>query len=168
MGYVVTLPPTLAQNQYAVLNSTSAYFRCSANYMLGWSMGNQSIQVHGPVLLMTTANDQSPACASQNYADLLFLQALYYHRIGNSTAASSFYQLGVKDFDGIGFADVAYSDSSSTSYHLYQTYKVALYVYTTYCLGLQSSSPDLGKATSILMLMQSDSTAVSPPPISRT
>jgi len=158
VGYVVTLPPALTQNQYEALNSTSAYFRCSANYMLGWSTGNQSFQGHGPVLLMTTANDLSPACASQNYADLLFLQALYYHRIGNLSAASNLYQSGVKDFDGFGFADVAYSNSSSTSYHLYQTYKVALFVYTTSCLGLQSSSQDIGKATSILMSMQSDST----------
>jgi hypothetical protein len=156
-GYSATLPTTLAQNQYAALNSTNAYFDCSANYTISWSGGGQSLTANGSAILKTTANDMSPICASQNYADLLFLQAIYYHRIGETAQATSLYQNASKDFDGTGFVDLA-NQVASSSGQTYQTYKLALYVYSTYCLGAQSSAPNLGLATAILLHVQSNST----------
>ena len=151
-GYEATLPAPLTHSQYAALNSTKAYFDCSADYSISWSTGGQAASGSASALLMTTANDQGPACASQNYADLLFLQAVYYHRLGDPTDASSFYQAGAKDFDGTGFVDLANQGSA------YQTYKVALYVYATICLGEQAKAPGLPAAESTLLHLQSNST----------
>ena len=156
-GYEATLPAGLRQSQYAALNSTKAHFDCSSNYALSWSAGGQAAGGNGSAILMTTANNQSPACASQNYADLLFLQAVYNHRLGDSTAAASYYQLGANDFDGKGFVDLA-NQGSAQGTLTYQTYKVALYVYSTICLGEQANAPSLPVAESTLLHMQSNST----------
>ena len=157
-GYVATLPPSLVQSQYTVLNSTVGSFHCSANYSVAWTKGGQLVLGGGSASLMTTANNQSPSCASQNYADIMLLRAVYYNRVGNSTGASYYYGLADKDFDGLGFADLAYANSSLSSYHNYQTYKLALFIYATYCLGEQGSSSDLAKATETLRFLQSNST----------
>ncbi|MDG7007173.1 MAG: hypothetical protein JRN06_02880 [Nitrososphaerota archaeon] len=156
-GYEATLPAVLRQSQYSALNSTKAYFGCSADYALSWSTGGVAAGGNGSAVLMTTANDQGPACASQNYADLLFLQAIYSHRLGDSTAAASYYQTGAKDFDGKGFVDLA-NQGSAQGTLTYQTYKVALYVYATICLGEQANAPNLAAAESTLLHMQSNST----------
>ena len=34
-------------------------------------------------------------------------------------------------FDGIGFADLPFTSAESASYHQYQTYKLALYIYAS-------------------------------------
>ena len=156
-GYSSTLPPQLAQNQYMALNSTGGSFACSADYTVSWTTGGQPAPGSGPAVLKTTANDQSPSCAGQDYADLLFLQALHYHRVGNSTAAAAYYQAGAKDFDGSGFVDIA-NQGSTQSTLTYQTYKVALYVYASICLGQQATATNLPKAESTLLLMQDNST----------
>jgi hypothetical protein len=156
-GYESTLPPALMQNEYSALNSTSGYFDCSANYAASWSAGGQLASGSGSAMLMTTANNQSPSCAGQNYADLLFLQAIHYHKVGNSTAAADYYQAGAKDFDGRGFVDLANEGSNQTA-PSYQTYKVALYVYASICLGEQGSAANLQTAESTLLHMQSNST----------
>jgi hypothetical protein len=162
-GYSSTLPTTLEQNQYAALNSTKAYFDCSANYAISWSAGGQTVAGNGSAILETTANDQSLSCASENYADLLLLQAIHYHRIGNTAQATLLYQNASKDFDGTGFVDISNQIGSSTGdigslVPIYQTYKLALYVYSTYCLGVQSTASNLSMATATLLHLQSNST----------
>ena len=154
-GYESTLPAALTQNQYSALTSTRAFFGCSTDYAVTWSAGGRPAAGNGSAVMMTTANDGSPACSGQNYADLLFLQAVYYHRLGNSTAALSFYQAGAKDFDGRGVLDLA-NQGSTQSTLTYQTYKLALYVYASICLGEQGSAADLATAESNLMFMQYD------------
>jgi len=154
-GYEATLPGALLQSQYTALNSTAASFDCSADYVASWSTGGQIAPGNGSAVLMTTANNQSPSCALQNYADLLFLQAVYYHRLGNATAAASYYQMGAKDFDGTGFVDLV-NQGSTQSTLTYQTNKVALYVYASICLGEQGSA--LPTAESTLLYMQDNST----------
>jgi hypothetical protein len=149
-GYASTLPSDLARNQYTALNSTTASFDCSANYTLSWASA-QETQTGGSASLKTTANDHSPACASENYADLLFLQALYYHRLGNGSEASQYYNLAAADFDGKGVADIAFNGS------LYQTYKLALFVYTSSCLG-RAAGTGFGAALDTLLRMQDNST----------
>jgi len=150
-GYAATLPSSLSQSQFTALNSTAASFGCSADFAISWVQGAQPAQGSGAAVLKTTANNQGPACASENYADLLFLQALYYHRLGNSNASSTYYQLGSADFDGKGLADRAYNGT------VYQTYKLALYVYTSSCLG-HASGADFAAANSTLFAMQDTST----------
>ncbi len=146
-GYAATLPSSIDQNQYTALNSTDALFGCSANYAVSWSNGGQIAPGNGTAILMTTANNQGPSCASENYADLLFLQALYYHKLGNSSASTTFYNLGSADFNGKGIADKAFDGTT------YQTYKLALFVYTSACLGYTSSQSFVA-ANSTLWAMQ--------------
>ena len=156
-GYDATIPGALLRSQYTALNSTSAYFSCPTDYAISWSTGGQAAGGNGSAVLMTTVNNQSPLCASQNYADLYFLQAIYYHRLGNTTAADSFYQSGAKDFDGEGFVDLV-NQGAPESAMTYQTSKVALYVYATICLGEQTTATNLAVAESTLLHMQVNST----------
>lgn len=156
-SYASTLPPEATVNQFTALNSTGASFDCTANYTISWSSGGTVLPATGPVSIMTTSSDQSPACASQNYADLLLLQAVYYHRLGNATEAASYYQAAAKDFDGTGFVDLANQGAASGA-RVYQTYKLALYVYATYCLGEQGRATNLATAENTLLYMQDNST----------
>ena len=155
-GYSATLPPAFAQNQYRALNSSLAYFDCSTDRTLSWTGAGGSEA--GPAVLKTTSNDGDPSCASQNYADLLLLRALYQHKVDNAGGALSLYRNATADFDGYGLADLPYTSASSGSYQVYQTYKLAIYVYATYCLAEQASSPGLGAATRTLLSLQSNST----------
>ncbi len=156
-GYEATIPSSLLQSQYSALNSTRGYFDCSADYSISWSKGGQPAAGSGSAVLKITANNQSPSCAAQNYADLLFLQAIYYHRLGNSSAAASYYQAGAKDFDGRGFVDSA-NQGSTQSTLTYQTYKVALYIYASICLGQEAGATNLSLAKSTLLYLQDNST----------
>jgi len=153
-GYAATLPGAQARNQYRALNTTAGYFDCSSDHRLSWV----GVSGNGSAVLMTTSNDLGPSCAPQNYADLMLLQALYQHRLGNTAEALSLYENASSDFDGSGFRDLAYTSPSSSSFQVYQTYKVALYVYASYCLGEQKSATDLTAATDILREMQVNST----------
>ncbi|MDG6909420.1 MAG: hypothetical protein JRN08_03535 [Nitrososphaerota archaeon] len=157
-GYLATLPAPLGQNQYQALNSTRGYFDCSAAYTVSWSTGGSSAPGNGSAIVRTTANDQSPACAGQNYADLLFLQAVYYHRAGSVSQGLALYRQGAADFDGAGMRDVPFGEAASGSYGQYQTYKLALYLYAGTCLGQQSSDPNYPKLLPILLHQQDNST----------
>jgi len=150
-GYLVTAPSNVVQNQYTALNSTNAFFDCSESYSIAWAQGEKLAGSSASTSVMTTANDLSSKCASQNYADLYLLQAVYYHRLGNSSGASYFFNKASSDFNGVGFTDLA---SNST---LYQTYKVALYVYASSCLG-QTSSASYASAQTVLFGLQENST----------
>jgi hypothetical protein len=150
-GYLSTAPWKLTQNQYTALNSTTWSFNCSLPYAISWSQSGAVVGGTASTAIMTTANDWKPDCASQNYADLYLLQAVYYHRLGNSSGALYFLNKAAADFNGVGFTDLA---SNST---LYPTYKVALYAYASSCLG-QTSEASFGGAVSILFSMQDNKT----------
>jgi hypothetical protein len=154
--YSATIPSFLVQSQYTALNSTSASFRCSTNYVLAWLNGTREAQGTPPVVLKTTANDGPPKC-SFGYVDLLLLQAIYYHKLGNLTASSTYYEDASADFDGVGFADIAYTNPNSTSHHVYQTYKLALFVYASSCLGHTTGS-SFETAENLLFALQDNST----------
>ncbi len=159
-GFASTLPASETANQYTALNSTDSSFRCAHDYTLTWSGGLNASEGTQAATVRTTANDGDSSCAkpTANYADLQFLQAVYYHRLGNATGAASYYNYAVSSFDGTGFADSAYTSQSSSSYHLYQTYKVALYVYSTICLGQQQSqSARLNNTEGVLLSTQAPS-----------
>lgn len=160
-GYASTFDGGNISSQYAALNSSVASFNCSNDYALSWSRGGGNPPAgSGARTIETTANDGNGACATlaQNYADLLFLQAIYYHKSGNAAHAASFYQAGARDFDGIGIADSAYSDPSSSSYHVYQTYKLALYLYAVACTGQRSTDTNFSLLNSTLLSLQDKAT----------
>jgi hypothetical protein len=158
-AYASTMPAKIL-NQYEALNSTDTSFSCSNNYTLSWSpAGSGSSLGTDATVIETTVNDGSPLCAapSQNYADLLFLQAVYFHRVGNSTAALEFYSLGAKDFDGNGIKDAAFT-SPGPGQGEYQTYKIALYIYASVCLGQSASDSNFATLNRTLLSMQDNAT----------
>jgi hypothetical protein len=160
MGAYASTMPAKILNQYEALNSTDASFSCLNNYTLSWSQtGSRSSPETHAAVIETTVNDGSPLCAapSQNYADLLFLQAVYYHRTENSTEALEFYNLGAKDFDGIGIKDAAFT-SPGPGHGEYQTYKIALYIYASACLGQSKSDSNFPKLEPILLSQQDNAT----------
>ena len=160
-GYVSVLPEALSSNQYTALNSTATSFNCSRDFALGWAdSSNGSALGPGQASIKTSANVGSPSCASasDNYADILFLEAVYYHRLGNGSAATHLYALGAADFNGTGVVDKAYTDPASASYHRFQTYKLALYVYSSVCLSQQPGGGALPGAESTLLRQQDNFT----------
>ena len=152
-GYYSTLPKYYAQNQYTALNSTTASFLCSQNLTIGWAgASNSSVTLGGSAAISTTANSGANTCATGNYADSLFLQAIFYHHLGNDTQAVQLFKLAQGDFDGKGFVD------QSNSAGNYETYKLALYVYTSSCLNQASSDAKLPTIESLLLRQQDNST----------
>jgi hypothetical protein len=152
--YVYALPKGAGQNQYTALNSTRTSFSCPNDYLLTWRATS------GPALpsatanaIKTTLNNGDPSCGSigQNYADLLFLEAIYSQRRGNSTAAQAFLTAGAKDFDGVGVKDTAFTGSNSTSQGVYQTYKLALYMQASICVTHSANSSLIASLSSILL-----------------
>ena len=150
-SYLATLPQGFEVSQYTALNSTSASFNCSDNYALNWTAEGKTATGPSPATVMTTVNDGSRNCASENYADILLLQALWFNKFGNSTVAASYYNKAASDFDGKGFVDLAYDGTA------YQTFKLALYVYASSCLG-ETSGSNYATATKLLYSMQDNST----------
>lgn len=108
-------------NQCMVLNESVFAFNCSANFNL--------TSVDGAAI-KTTINNQSGSLDPKSYADIAFLQAVYYNELGRETNARTVYLDGVHLYDGKGFKDDAFNDS-----YLYQTYKLALYIYASKLLG---------------------------------
>ncbi len=160
-GYSTTFPGGNIPNQYTALNSTSASFNCSANYRMSWSgAGGAPSSANASRTIMTTVSDGSDSCASvsQNYADVLFLEAVYFHKTGNPAQAAAFYQAGARDYDGTGIADSAYSNSTSSSYHVYQTYKLSLYLYAMECDGQAGTDPNYAAVHSKLLVLQDSAT----------
>lgn len=58
-----------------------------------------------------------------DYADIAFLKAIYYQKIGNYSASLQCQVAGEKMFDGTGFRDKAFSADGNR----YSTYKIALW-----------------------------------------
>lgn len=157
-GYASTLPGPETQSAYTALNSTVASFDCPQAYSLGWSPSGTAAPVNGSAGLKTIANDGSSTCASQNYANLLLLQSLWWYKSGNQSEALKIFAEGAGDFDGKGIADLPYSSPSSPSYENYQTDNLALFIYATSCLGQSASNPTFNGAVSILNSLQDNST----------
>lgn len=158
-GYASTIQQGVLVNQYTALNSTVTSFRCSTDYTLAWSSNGTALD-KGGTIIKTTVNNGDPSCSTpdQNYADLLFLQAVYYHRLGNMTAALEFYHLGASDFDGTGIKDRPFTTEGSGSFNTYQTYKLALYTYSAVCLGQQTSDSNFPKLEPLLLSQQDNAT----------
>ncbi len=160
-SYASTLPAGYRINQYTALNSTEASFACSNNYQITWSL-NGTISAAGRTgaLVMTTANNGDPSCSTtaQNYADLLFLQSVMAHRTGNNASALALFQAGSSDFDGTGIKDRPFTNGSPGEANTYQTYKLALYIYSAICLGQQTKDSNFGALEPLLLSQQDNST----------
>ncbi len=120
--YLVAVPAPI--NQYMILNSSLFAFNTSKNYDVA--------NIDGGTIAVTLNNGTSEL-NPKNYADIAFLEALYYNEIGQEDSALSVFQTGATMYDGIGMKDVPFSG-------VYQTYKLALYIYAAKVLGQNYSS----------------------------
>lgn len=158
-SYKATLSANDLLSQYTALNSTSASFSCAQTYTVSWaSLPGNVQQGGGSAMVETTANNGASSCGSLNYVDTILLQAIYHHVNGNGAAATSDLRKAASLFDGAGFADLAYTNSSSTSKGVYQTYKLALYVIASECVGAASTDTTLPTVEGLLTHLQDNST----------
>jgi parallel beta-helix repeat protein len=105
-----------------VLNSSSIWaFNGSSNY---------SITHYGDAVINITLNNETGALNPNNYADIAFLEAIYYSNVGLAQNSSFAYTIGQVMFDGNGLKDTVFQGQ-------YQTYKLALYIYASIILDQQ-------------------------------
>ena len=106
------------KDQYQVISSSNGSFFASNNYVLA-HVGSSVIE--------TTLNNGSSTLSPTEYADIAFLEALYWHQVRGGYVFQNF-DYGVSLFDGLGFKDKAFTGT-------YQTYKLALYDYVGKAVG---------------------------------
>ncbi|MGA2876077.1 MAG: hypothetical protein ABSE82_11140, partial [Nitrososphaerales archaeon] len=116
-NYMAGMPDPL--NQYMILTAGVFAFYASSNYDV--------TNIDGATIGITL-NNGTTALSPNNYADIAFLEALYYNGLGQRGAAVSLFDIGASMYDGIGLKDVAFNGT-------YQTYKLALYIYAAKVLG---------------------------------
>ena len=113
-----------ALNQYMVLNSSIAAFELSNNYF---------VQSWEGATISTTINNGTGSLTPSLYADISFLEAIYYSKTGQTKSADDNYQVGSEMFDGKGLTDSVFQSESQQGQ--YQTFKLALYIYASKALG---------------------------------
>jgi hypothetical protein len=124
--YIAGVPNVL--NQYIVLNSSIAVFKTSSSYTV--------TNYPGAVIKITLNNGTNPLNPSL-YADIAFLEAIYYNNAGQAKNANDSYQIGMKMYDGNGMNDSVFQNGAQKGQ--YQTFKLALYIYASKVLGHQFS-----------------------------
>jgi len=107
------------ENQYQVISSSNGSFFASNDYVLA-RVGSSVIE--------TTLNNGTSPLSPSSYADVAFLEALYWHQVHGGYVFNEF-TLAVHLYDGRGFVDNASSGGA------YQTYKLALYDYVGKVVG---------------------------------
>jgi len=151
---------TLAQYSPSLGNATNQYMLLST-YWKGScylnSAENYTVAHAGSAEVMATLNNGSGTLSETQYADIAFLHAICSLNQGNTTGWSLGFGDGVSLFNGVGFNDTAFQGGISKG--VYQTYKLALFIYsvrnqcgpfnqTAYQLAfttlLQMQSPDGG------------------------
>jgi hypothetical protein len=135
--YIAGVPNVL--NQYMVLNSSIAAFNISSSYTVS--------NYPGAVINITLNNGTNPLTPSL-YADIAFLEAIYYNNTGDAKNANDNYQIGVKMYDGNGMNDSVFQTGAQKGQ--YQTFKLALYIYASKVLGYQFPQ----SAEAVLLRMQ--------------
>jgi hypothetical protein len=136
-AYLLNRSITNPMNQYMVLNQTVNYTHGSAPEGIILDPGDgYVIKTH-----INNLTDIHPT--AENYSDIAFLQAIYYHKFGYGyeSEAMEVYNDGVScsvnltdgmGFNGMGFKDKAFNDTlRDYSVEEYQTYKLALYIYAS-------------------------------------
>ncbi|HJX24036.1 MAG TPA: hypothetical protein VJ574_06525, partial [Candidatus Bathyarchaeia archaeon] len=136
-GYLLNKSITNPMNQYMVLNLT-------VNYTDGSLPEGTMLEERNGYVIKTHINNLTGVHpAPENYSDIAFLQAIYYHKLGNGheSEAMKVYNDGVScsvnltdgmGLNGMGFKDKAFNDNlRDHSAEEYQTYKLALYIYAS-------------------------------------
>ncbi len=124
-----------AENQYAMaLGEGPCQFHSAVDY---------NVSSSGGIQIRTTLNNEAGNLSANQYADIAFLTAICLHT--NQPQALAEYDVGQGMFDGIGLRDLPYNQSE-----LYQTYKLALYIYASDIL----SQPVNQTALATLIRMQ--------------
>jgi hypothetical protein len=94
--------------------------------------------------ILTEVNNFTIIDDWKSYADLVVLRGISLTNQNNSDTialAKDYYNLMMESmWDGNGFADKAYSDPNSSSYHIYQTYKLGLALILAKDLKITNSS----------------------------
>ena len=112
--------PSKIPNQYMALE-------CQWNFN-----ASNDYDLNGPI--WTTVNNGNGFLSPNDYADVAFLQAYYDAECShNSGGALTLFQTGNQTYNGIGFNDTAFQEDNSKG--VYQTYKLALYIYTARLLS---------------------------------
>ena len=116
---------------YTVANSTAGKLfqgtsptNAGGDYTVLWEVHN--------------ASETFPDCA---YADVTVYTALELRLEGNSTGAQHEMDCLSLMFDGRGLVDEAYKDGSGSEHGIYQTLKLALYLYALQATGTAKLSP---------------------------
>ena len=107
-------------NEYMALNSSKFAFYASTDYDVT-SVGYSTIS--------TTQNNGSTALDPAKYGDIAFLESIYYYRTNQQCQALSVFHAGASMYDGTCIKDSAFDGT------VYQTYKLALYLYSAKILG---------------------------------
>jgi hypothetical protein len=121
-------------NRYMLYTENVSAFRGGRAYELNVS----SVGLPDGTAINTTIHDQDSNDSPRLYADVAFLRAIYNCTWGDPSHAQDDYLLGIATWDSsndTGFADWAFTDSSSKSYGRYQTYKLALFINATRLLA---------------------------------
>lgn len=126
-----------AKNQYMALTQDNFVFNASQNYVVAVVDGKD---------IRITLDNGTGGLAPTTYADIAFLEAIYYHDIGNNNQAISAFNDGANAYDGIGIKDSPFTGQ-------YQTYKLALYEYAAHILGQSLPS---SVQTNLLKMQGSD------------
>lgn len=116
-------------NQYMVLTESLSLHESPSN-----ASANFDLLEKDGAWIRTTQNNQSNPLSPKDYADIAFLQAIYYQERGREDEAMCAYLDGVRLYDGRGLKDSAYYGTGGTYPH-YQTYNLALYIYASKLLG---------------------------------
>ncbi len=83
-----------------ILNSSVFAFNASTNYNVA--------KIDGATISITL-NNGSSELNPNNYADIAFLEALYYDRIGQMSEALSLFEAGANMYNGVGIKDIAFN-----------------------------------------------------------
>lgn len=128
-----------ATNQYVLLSSPPCEVNASTDYTVSNSNG---------ITIKATLNNGSGLLSDKDYADVAFLKAICFANSKEPTNATGEYNLGKGDFNGVGITDLPYDQSCQ-----YQTYKLALFVYSSEVLNQTVDQ----RALSTLLSMQAPS-----------
>lgn len=107
-------------------------------------------------VLVTEVNNETPWTTWVSYADELAWQGMSYINQNKTAEALAFYNSMMSLWDGYGFADAAYSNSSVPQYGHYEAYKLALAIILRQRLGLPKPMQEYEMDDILLVCQQPD------------
>jgi len=107
-------------SKFNILGGSTPYFNASVAYNL-----TEHVKVD--------LNNGTGVLDPKDYADVAFLMAIHYYKIGDYKKADGLFEVGAGMFDGIGFKDLPFKEGDAKG--IYQTYKLGLYYLAGQVLG---------------------------------